>query len=285
MSDNERTEDSAINDILPDSLKEVRSAFMKHTVPEVDRYGEGFVAQAYFAAKNSTTGSYSSIANTLGRDKLTFQYYMEKYPDFVLAVNMGRQDGKKDRIESIESSLLARALGVEVEESVIEEAGQVDEDGNIKEPYRKVRKVKKQIPPDTQAALEILRRIDPNWNPKQTLEVSLNSGLNVQEDVNIDVDLRELSPDVLKMLLNSNKREKNMEANNTPDGISVEFLGEKGKKNKESRARSNQKRDEKDKLEAQKLKDSNTTRKTRVMSPETREKISQAMKKRYSKEE
>lgn len=285
MSDNERTEDSAINDILPDSLKEVRSAFMKHTVPEVDRYGEGFVAQAYFAAKNSTTGSYSSIANTLGLDKLTFQYYMEKYPDFVLAVNMGRQDGKKDRIESIESSLLARALGVEVEESVIEEAGQVDEDGNIKEPYRKVRKVKKQIPPDTQAALEILRRIDPNWNPKQTLEVSLNSGLNVQEDVNIDVDLRELSPDVLKMLLNSNKREKNMEANNTPDGISVEFLGEQGKKNKESRARSNQKRDEKDKLEAQKLKDSNTTRKTRVMSPETREKISQAMKKRYSKEE
>lgn len=285
MGDNERTEDSAINDILPDSLKEVRSAFMKHTVPEVDRYGEGFVAQAYFAAKNSTTGSYSSIANTLGLDKLTFQYYMEKYPDFVLAVNMGRQDGKKDRIESIESSLLARALGVEVEESVIEEAGQVDEDGNIKEPYRKVRKVKKQIPPDTQAALEILRRIDPNWNPKQTLEVSLNSGLNVQEDVNIDVDLRELSPDVLKMLLNSNKREKNMEANNTPDGISVEFLGEQGKKNKESRARSNQKRDEKDKLEAQKLKDSNTTRKTRVMSPETREKISQAMKKRYSKEE
>lgn len=279
----ERTEESAINDVLPDSIKNVRKAFLQHTVPKVDRYGDGFVAQAYFAAKNSQTGSYCSIASALGLDKLTFQYYMEKYPDFVLAVNMGRLDGKKDRIENIESSLLARALGVEVEESIVEEAGVVDEDGNIKDPYRKVRKVKKQIPPDTQAALEILRRIDPNWNPKQTVELNVNNNLNVQEDVNIDVDLRMLSPETLIEILNSNKREKNMEINNTPEGNSVTFVGNAGEKNRESLRKSNKKRDEKRSAEAKE--DRELNRKRRVMSPETKEKISQAMKKRYNKEQ
>lgn len=271
------TEVDVVKETLPDNIKKFRDQFLNHTVPEVDRYGDGFVAQAYFAARDSRTGSNASIAKALKLDSLTFQYYMQKYPDFVTAVNMGRIDGRQERINDLESSLMARALGVEVEETKVEESGVIDEDGNFKNSFRKVVTLKKQIPPDATAALEILRRVDPNWNPKASLDININNTLNVTEDVNINVDLRTLSPEALKEILNSNKQPANMQINKTPDGQSVRFLGERGEEFKEKRKNKKSKPKEKPKKEE---KDPNTTVKKRVMSPETRAKISEALKKR-----
>ena len=278
----ERTELDAINSILPSGLPEIRSAFLKHNVPTVDRYGEGFLAQAYFAARNSSTGKYSSIAKALGLDKLTFQYYMEKYPDFVLAINLGKADGMKERVENIESALLSRALGMELEEQIEEMAGEADEDGNIKKPYKKVRKVKKMVPPDTQAALALLQKLDPNWNPKQTIDVNLNQSMNVTEDVSINVDYRSLSPDALRELLNSvNTGTKNIIATKTMDGKAVKTLSDAGKRDAERCVEKTRKA--RQQARAEKLNSNVKTTKKRVMSAETREKLSNAAKERYKK--
>lgn len=271
-------ESSAFDTIIPEHVKRFRETFLNHTVPKFDQYGEGFVAQAYFAAFNSPTGTNYSIANALGLDTLTFQYYMQKYADFATAVNMGKLDSRQNRLADLESSLLAKAMGVEVEEVRTEDSGSIDEDGNFVQTYRKVTTVKKQIPPDTSAAIAILGRIDPAWNPKTTLDINLNKTLNVTEDVNINVDLRSLSPDALKEILGSQKSTQDMEINKTPDGQSVRFLGEKGE---QFRAKS----------EAQPLvyvpkprekPEPGVTKTKKPMSIETKKKISEALKKRYS---
>lgn len=268
----EQTENEYLNTQLPENLKHIREKFLESYKPEYDRHGDGFYTQAYFAAKSSKTGSYHSIAKALNLDMLTFQYYMEKYPDFVAHVEMGRIDGRKERLADLESSILTRALGMEIEETKTEDSGEIDEDGNFKNSYRKIVTVKKQIPPDTQAALEILRRVDPNWNPKSTIDVNLNQTMHVTEDVNINVDLRELSPSALKEILNSNKQTKNWEINRTPDGESVRFLADKSSLQKKKEKPKNKKsKEEKDKTKVVKK---------RTMSPETKAKISEALKKR-----
>lgn len=283
-SDESLSEQQVVEQQVPEALKNIRDKFLKHKVPEYDRYGDGFVADAYFAAKTSPTGSYKSIAKMLKLDSLTFQYYMEKYPDFVLAVNLGRMDGKKDRIEAVENSILSRALGVEVEETRTEDSGIIDEDGNFKSTYRKVVKTKKQVPPDTQAALEVLRRIDPQWNPKSTLDINVNSTLNVTEDVSVNVDLRTLSPSALKEILLSNKQANNMQINKTPDGESVRFLGDRGEEFREKRREKGRKRKLREQEENKSENEEETkvvkNVKKRVMSPETRAKISEALRKR-----
>lgn len=285
MEDKENTlsEENIIVEQVPQVIADIREKVLKHYVPEYDRYGDGFIAEAYFAAKNSITGSTKSIMKALKLDSMTFQYYWEKYPDFVSAIQLGRIDGKKDRIEAVESSILSRALGVEVEEERTEESGVIDEDGNFKSAYRKVIKTKKQVPPDTQAALEVLRRIDPQWNPKTTLDVNINNTLNVVDDISINVDYRTLSPSALKELLNSERQTTNMQINKTPDGESVRFLGDRGEEFRERRREKGRQRKLKESVEKEKD-NSKTKVKKRVMSQETRDKISKALRERKKKE-
>lgn len=266
---------------LPKNVNEFRNKLLKYKVPEVDRYGDGFLAQAYIAAKNSPTGTYASIRKELKLDSLSFQYYMDNYPDFVAAIQVGLYDSRKEKLSDLEGSLLSRALGVEVEETKVEESGPVDEDGNIKQIYRKRTTVKKQIPPDTNAILTLLQKIDPSYNPKSVLDVNINQTLNVEEDVNINVDYRTLSTSAIKELLESNKLPQNNIVNKTPDGKSVRFLGEDGEKNLEKRRVKLNKYNEQKKIREMKEKEENKGKKKRVMSAETRAKISEALKNRY----
>lgn len=240
----EKSEMDVLEEQLPDNIKDLRKKIFNYKPPEVDRYGDGFLAQAYFVAKGSSTGSYSAIARELGLDMMSFNYYMETYPDFVAAVNMGRIDGSKDRITNLQNALLSRAYGLEVEEKKTEESGIIDEDGNFKTVHRKQTTVKKQVPPDTAAILEILRKIDPSWNPKSTLEVNYNQTMDVTQDVNINVDLRELSPDAIKEIMNSVKQPNNPTINKTPSGESVYFLGEQGDIKAKKRAETRKKKAE-----------------------------------------
>lgn len=272
--------DDCVSELLPENVREFREKLKNYNAPKLDMYGEGLAAQAYLEARSSPTGTYSSIRKALKLDKLTFQYYMNKYPDFVAAVKMGIIDGRQERLNDLEGTLLARALGVEIEEERVEESGAVDEDGNLKGMFRKVVRTKKQIPPDASAALEILRKIDPSWNPKSSIDVNFVDRMNVTEDININVDLRTLSPAALREILESNKQPVNTEINKTPGGESVRFLHETPEKAAKRKEKRNEKAKE-ERTKKKKKKDPNVKRKTRVMSPETRAKISEAMKKRH----
>lgn len=285
-----------ISQALPKNVEEFRKKLLNYEPPKVDRYGDGFLSQAYLAARYSETGSLASIRKELKLDSLTFQYYMDTNPDFVAAIKIGIYDSRKEKISELEGSLFSKAIGMEIEENRVEESGEVDEDGNTKVAYRKTTKTTKQIPPDTQAILTLLQKIDPSYNPKQVIDVNFNKTLNVEEDININVDYRMLSTSAIRELLESNKQPVNNEINKTPDGKSVRFLGEQGEKALQIR---NEKRTEYDnrkkaeKIEAKqraeeekaKQEQSGITVKKRIMSEETKRKISEAMKKRYHKEE
>lgn len=222
--DNSLTDMQVIEESLPENFRELRKKIFESKKPEVDQYGDGFLAQAYFAARNSITGSYASIMRALRLDSTAFNYYMETYPDFVAAVNMGRIDANKERVGNLQNALLARAFGMEIEEIKEEVSGNVDNNGNIVSPRKKMTSIKKQIPPDTTAILESLRRIDPSWNPKSTIDINTNLNMDVTEDVNINVDLRELSPEALREILGSRKPNANRLAFSTEDGVSVKNL-------------------------------------------------------------
>ncbi|MEG1565396.1 MAG: hypothetical protein RR342_01475 [Bacilli bacterium] len=274
--------DDILSQALPENVSKFREKLLNYKIPEKDKYGDGFLAQAYIAARNSPTGTYASIRKELKLDSLSFQYYMEKYPDFAAAIQIGLYDSRKAKLSDLEGSLLSLALGLEIEEKRTEEAGSVDEDGNIKDPYRKVTITKKQVPPDANAILTLLKKLDPSYTPKSIIDVNVNKTLNVAEDININVDYRTLSTETIKELLASNKLPHNDEVNKTPEGESVRFLGEQGKKALEIRNEKKKKEEPKPKKTSV---EKNVVVTKRVMSEETRRKISEAMKKRYHKEE
>ena len=89
MSD-KNSEDLLIN-TLPDKVNEFRNKITNYKPPEKDKYGDGFLTQVYFAAKNSISGSMSSIRKELKLDNLTFQYYMDNNPDFVAAIQIANR--------------------------------------------------------------------------------------------------------------------------------------------------------------------------------------------------
>lgn len=250
MSD-KNSEDLLIN-TLPDKVNEFRNKITNYKPPKKDKYGDGFLTQVYFAAKNSISGSMSSIRKELKLDNLTFQYYMDNNPDFVAAIQIGIYDNRKEKLAELESSLFNKAIGMEIEETKIEDSEVPDEDGKFATVSRKKTTIKKQIPPDTQAILTILQKIDPSYNPKQVLDINVNGNLNVEEDVTINVDYRMLSTDTIRELLNSNKQNVNTEINKTPQGESVRYLNT----NKEAQ------------------------KNRRKMSEDTKRKISEALKNR-----
>ena len=96
MEDNEIiiSSDEIVSQSLPENVREFRNKLIEYKLPEVDQYGERFLAQADLAAKSSTTGTYASIRKELKLDNLTFQYYMENYPDFVAAIKIGLYDSR-----------------------------------------------------------------------------------------------------------------------------------------------------------------------------------------------
>jgi len=271
---------------LPENVVDIRNKIMDFTPPQVDSYGDGFLARVYLAAKQSPTGSTCSIRDALGLDAMTYQYYMDTDPNFVAAVNLGLYDSRKEKMMSLESALLSKAMGMVVEERKTEESGTVDDDGNMKGMIRKVTVTEKSVPPDTQAIITLLQRMDPSYNPRATLDLNINGNLNVEEDININVDYRSLSTSALKEILSSSKKEFNTTALKTPEGKSVRFLGEQGEEALKKRAEKRAVYDEKKKKEREAAEEAakGVETKRKPMSEETRRKISEAMKKRYNKE-
>jgi len=92
------------------------------------------------------------IAQNLGISERTFYTYLKKYPQFLQAYTRG----KIEVVEELENAVFKRALGFEYEITTTDT--RKDEDGNIK--YIITRKIKKQLPPDTQALIWLLSNLN-----------------------------------------------------------------------------------------------------------------------------
>ena len=206
-----------------DELSRV-AEFIDDFDPKKDKYKRTLEAQGYVAARRANTGNYSHIAKGLGLPYGEFKYYLENKPEFAAAIRKGILDGKEELKDKLVDTLVKKAVGQTVEEVVVTE----DYNFTSKNPMRtRVTTSTKVIPPDTQAALELLRQLDPTWRQKAQLDVNVNTeiDINVTENKFAAIDLASLSPQALEEILLSQKvGSKNMIANKREDGQSVRYL-------------------------------------------------------------
>ena len=197
--------------------------FIKDFNPKKDKYKRTLEAQGYVAARRSYTGNYSHIAKALGLPYGEFKYYLETKPEFSAAIRQGIIDGKNELKNNLIDTLVNKALG------------QVTEDVTVTEEYNyksnipaktKVTKLRKEIPPDTQAILKLLEQLDPEWRPKTTLDVNIENDMNINVTENriATIDLANLSPQALEEILISQSAGENTLANKREDGKSVRML-------------------------------------------------------------
>lgn len=194
------------NKNCPVKIRDI-SSFVEDFNPAKNKYKKSLIGQGYIAARMSKSGSLSVIAKKLGLPYPEFKHYMENYDEFAVAIRRGIIDGNEDIKTQMEETLINRAKGLSIEEKTQE--GVLNDEGE--EIYVKVKKVTKQLPPDTQAIMEILKHLDPTWNTKQQVDVNVNTNynLNVTEDRNVNIDLRMLSPEALREIIDSNNEKLN----------------------------------------------------------------------------
>ena len=188
--------------ILSDSINAARD-FLDTFDPKKDNFDEmkaSYLHQAYAAAKTSKTNSRIGIAQAMGIDYTQFQYYMKTYPEFADAIQVGLIDGKEERKENLVSSLYRKAMGT----TVIETKEEIVPATVDREEYKKITTTTKELPPDAQAIITLLRQQDPSWNETKNVNVEANPELEfVTPDKTISVDLKTMPPELLRQFLNS----------------------------------------------------------------------------------
>jgi transcriptional regulator with XRE-family HTH domain len=97
------------------------------------------------------------VAKNLGISETTLYEYKNRYPEFVKAINKG----KEPFIAEVENALAKRALGFEYEESKT-----YIKQGKDGEQIRYTEKTKKYQPPDVAACFIILKNKDKDENGK-----------------------------------------------------------------------------------------------------------------------
>lgn len=113
------------------------------------------------------------IAKNLKISVETFYQYVKKYPEFSEAL----KKGKEPVDVSVENSLLKKAIGYEVEETITEM--KIREDGS--EYPSVIRKMKKHIQPDTGAIAFWLKNRRPDlWRENKSMDITTNG-----ENINI----------------------------------------------------------------------------------------------------
>lgn len=209
IKSNDETIRSVIDNMCPENVQRIRDfvcVFDPNNIKTT--YSDAMVAQAYIAARASKTGSLSMIAKNLGISYSEFSYYMDTYSEFAAAVRMGMLDGKEIAKERLTSVLYQRAVGMTVTETKHEDSESESGTGIIS--TSKTTKTEKVLPPDINAALAILRKLDPSWSPAQKLEIKSDTtytNYNVTADVSMDLDLKKLSPEALREILNTSNQQ------------------------------------------------------------------------------
>lgn len=216
----ENNEVFTINEFFPDVVNEIRESYQKSKKRLQDnKFSKSKIAQIYYATMRSSAGSLTTVAKLLSISPDKLKKYMEANPEASFAYRAALIDKRAELEESLTNILVdATVNGQVIREVKTEQVG-----FSIK-----TIKTKKQIPPNPQMALEILKRLNPEtWGDKIKVDGKVEAVVNnygLVGNVNIDVDYRKLSKETLRELINSQKETENNELRRREDGISVKYL-------------------------------------------------------------
>ena len=205
-----------------DSLR-IRDEVNSFDPKKLDKYCEPLLYRAYYVAKNCRACSYTQIAKGLGMSKKLFSYYMETYPKFATVVQIGINDCRENMKGGIIDALYSAALGQTVTETSKSEKKQFMGDDELPVLTITESSVTKHVPPNVQAALELMKRLDPSWVPQVNVNVDgqVSQNIHVAQDINIAVDYDKLSPEALKELIESTSTQNDLSKNKKEDGSAV----------------------------------------------------------------
>lgn len=175
--------------------------------PGKDGFTNSLVYRAYYAAKKSKTAAPGYIAKVLGISTKLLKFYCEKYPKFAMAIQAGYMDAVDNMKERLVDKLYEAAMGTTLTNSTETTNYLINEDG-VPIPTDKTESTHTvQVAPNVSAQLELLKRLDPSWIPKVGVDISgeIKHTYNYTQDVNIQVDYKKLSPEVLHQLLEAGK--------------------------------------------------------------------------------
>ena len=204
--------DAGIIPIEAFSVREIVSDIKPETL---DKYGDSLLYQAYSVALRCNTSSRTVLAKNLGISTQLYDYYCEKYPKFKAVIKLGLLDAKEQMKETVVSSLYKAAQGYTAREVVTVVQHEYDEEGSIRGTVEKTSTAEKYIPANVNAALELMKRLDPSWVPQVKVDVSGNiDHIHASvEDISVAVDFRKLSPSAIRELLSANRQSVNLESN------------------------------------------------------------------------
>jgi len=183
-------------------IKELRHHAATYIAPKTkiaDRYGDGLLADAYLMAKEFPLANAKQLARHIRIDTPTYRHYMKEYPSFVIAIRAGQSDGQKGMKRTFANRLMELAMGMEIEDVVTEDTGKKDKDGK---PIIKTRTTKKQLPPNYNALMSFLHRLDPTWNKIEIFKPEQTFGkLDFDPDEKIKFDPMGMHPAVVAYMV------------------------------------------------------------------------------------
>lgn len=174
---------------------------------KLDKYNDGLIYRAYYVARQCKTMAKGIIAKNLHISTKLLNYYLETYPKVGLALQAGYMDSLDTMKESLVSKLYDCALGGTVTNKTTSTNYVRNQDGELIPRSVNVTEHEVYMTPNVSAQLELLKRLDPAWVPKVQVDINqeMNYTFKVQEDMNVAVDYRKLSPSALQELLASGK--------------------------------------------------------------------------------
>ena len=190
-------------DVLPEEVQDLR-LFMDNFNPEtLDKMSDGIVAQGYASARKSKSFTLQSVAKNMGISYKLFQYYLDKYPKFAIAVRTGLIDSVTLMKEHLTTTLYEVATGITLADNSKTVKTVYNSEGEIIGTEITTKDNCRQLAPNVTATLELLRKLDPEWQPKVNVDVQLeiNKNIKVAQDITVAPDLKKLSPSALKELL------------------------------------------------------------------------------------
>lgn len=217
--------------IVDDRLNRIRELYNNVQVDTTD-LTDSLLAQIYTAARKCKVQNITNLALTLNWSNSKLQYYKETFPEVATIIQLGFVDGRADMEEKLTKTLYDSAVGNHI---IVDE--QVDEDeiidfktGIKTGTKRKIKTITKRLPPNPNAALELLKRINPaDWNViSSVVNNNYNTvNFNAVDDINVKVDYRKLSPETIAEIIESEKGDgSNIEVNKTEDGVTLSYLKE-----------------------------------------------------------
>lgn len=192
--------------LLPYEVQEIRSVVQEFDPEKLDKYNDGLVYEAYYAALNSDGFNKNSLYKALHISKKLFDYYMKTYPKFNAAINIGLADKQETMKTSLIERLYKLSQGMVLENEEIVEEEAFNRDGVSMGTRRKTAKRRTQVAPDSKALITLLGKLDKSWNPTLNVDVSGEvTNLDVTANVDIALDYNKLSPAALKEILRAQK--------------------------------------------------------------------------------